>query len=71
MESVLKGVTKEFDVNTVAFGDLFLTDIRSYRERQMNNWNLEPLFPIWNLPTAALARKLVDSGLKGTSNYLS
>ena len=64
MESVLKRATEIFDAKIVAFGDLFLTDIRSYREKQMTNWNLEPLFPIWNLPTPALARELVESGLK-------
>ena len=48
----------------VAFGDLFLEDIRAYREKQMEQTPLEPLFPIWKEPTHALARRMVDSGMK-------
>ena len=48
----------------VAFGDLFLQDIRSYRERQLAGSGLEPLFPLWELPTRALAEEMVDSGIR-------
>ncbi len=37
-------------VTAFAFGDLFLTDIRAYRERQMAGTGIEPLFPIWGTP---------------------
>jgi uncharacterized protein (TIGR00290 family) len=47
----------------VAFGDLFLEDIRAYRITQLAGTGLEPLFPIWHEPTAALARRMVDAGL--------
>ncbi len=64
MKSALDVSVKELDIQAVAFGDLFLADIRKYREQQMSAWRLEPLFPIWNLPTAALSKDMVDSGLK-------
>lgn len=48
----------------VAFGDLFLEDIRAYRTRQLQGSGLEPLFPIWHEPTEALARRMVDSGVE-------
>jgi len=51
-------------IEAVAFGDLFLEDIRAYRERQLAGTGLEPLFPIWRLPTAALAREMIDAGVK-------
>jgi uncharacterized protein (TIGR00290 family) len=48
----------------IAFGDLFLTDIRQYRERQLAGSGLTPLFPLWQLPTAALAREMIAGGLR-------
>ena len=51
-------------VNAVAFGDLFLQDIRAYREAQLQPTGLEPLFPLWEQPTAALAREMIASGLR-------
>ncbi len=47
----------------VAFGDLFLEDVRRYREDRMAGSGLEPLFPIWGQPTAQLAREMIESGL--------
>ena len=52
------------DIQAVIFGDLFLEDIRSYRERMLAGSGLEPIFPLWGLPTAALAREMLGSGLK-------
>jgi uncharacterized protein (TIGR00290 family) len=51
-------------IEGVAFGDLFLEDVRAYRIRQMAKTDLEPLFPLWGVPTRALAREMVASGLK-------
>ncbi|HET7930103.1 MAG TPA: ATP-binding protein [Rhodanobacteraceae bacterium] len=48
----------------VAFGDLFLEDIRAYRIRQLQGSGLEPLFPLWGEPTTALARRMLDAGLR-------
>jgi uncharacterized protein (TIGR00290 family) len=51
-------------VTAMAFGDLFLEDIRAYRERQLQGTGLEPLFPVWQIPTDHLAREMIDSGLR-------
>jgi uncharacterized protein (TIGR00290 family) len=52
------------DVELVAFGDLFLQDIRAYREKQLANTGLQPLFPLWQLPTAQLAAEMIFGGLR-------
>jgi uncharacterized protein (TIGR00290 family) len=51
-------------VTAVAFGDLFLQDIRDYRERQMKETGLQPLFPVWRIPTGELAEELIRAGVK-------
>jgi len=51
-------------VTAVAFGDLFLEDVRRYREDRMRGSGLTPLFPIWGIPTDALARRMVGAGLR-------
>ena len=51
-------------IEAIAFGDLFLEDVRAYRIRQMAGTGLEPLFPVWGIPTDKLAREMVASGLK-------
>ena len=48
----------------VAFGDLYLRDIRAYREAQMKDTGLEPCFPLWGRDTAALAREMIGAGLR-------
>jgi uncharacterized protein (TIGR00290 family) len=48
----------------VAFGDLFLEDIRRYREERLAPTGMTPLFPIWGTPTDALARQMVEGGLR-------
>jgi uncharacterized protein (TIGR00290 family) len=49
----------------VAFGDLFLEDVRSYRETRLANTGLTPLFPLWRtMPTAQLGREMIASGLQ-------
>ncbi len=51
-------------IDAVAFGDLFLPDVRTYRENQFENTGLEPLFPLWQIPTEALAREMIAGGLR-------
>jgi len=51
-------------IEGVAFGDLFLEDVRAYRERQLTGTGLEPIFPVWGLPTRALAEEMIASGLR-------
>jgi uncharacterized protein (TIGR00290 family) len=48
----------------VAFGDLFLDDVRRYREERLTGTGLEPLFPVWGVPTARLAEEMIDRGLQ-------
>lgn len=48
----------------VAFGDLFLEDVRRYREERLAGSGLTPLFPLWGLPTAALAREMIAAGVR-------
>jgi uncharacterized protein (TIGR00290 family) len=50
-------------VTHVAFGDLFLEDIRDYRTRQLEGTGLSALFPLWHEATASLARRMIDAGL--------
>jgi len=51
-------------IEGIAFGDLFLEDVRAYRERQMRKTRLEPIFPVWGLPTRDLARTMIASGMR-------
>jgi len=51
-------------IDAVAFGDLFLRDIREYRERQMQGTGLDLLFPLWELPTDQLAQDMIAGGLR-------
>lgn len=51
-------------VEAVAFGDLFLADVRAYREAQLAGTGLTPLFPLWGRPTSLLAGEMIDAGLE-------
>jgi len=66
-ERVMKHVCDQalaHGVSAIAFGDLFLADVRAYRERQLKGTGLEPLFPIWQVPTDELARQMIEGGLR-------
>ena len=51
-------------VTHMVFGDLFLEDIRKYRVEKLSACGMTPLFPIWGLDTAGLAREMVAAGLR-------
>jgi len=51
-------------VTHMIFGDLFLADVRAYRERHLAGTGITPVFPIWGRPTPALAREMIDAGLE-------
>jgi uncharacterized protein (TIGR00290 family) len=51
-------------VECIAFGDLFLEDVRSYRESRLAGSGLAPVFPLWGIPTAELAREMIAGGLR-------
>jgi uncharacterized protein (TIGR00290 family) len=55
---------RESGIAAIAFGDLFLEDVRAYREDRLRGSGLTPLFPIWGIPTDALARDMVAAGLR-------
>jgi diphthamide synthase (EF-2-diphthine--ammonia ligase) len=48
----------------VIFGDLFLQDVRAYREQKLAGTGITPLFPLWGRPTDALAREMVEGGVE-------
>ena len=53
-------------VTHIAFGDLFLEDVRRYREERMAGTGIDPLFPLWGIPTPVLAGQMIDGGLEAT-----
>ena len=57
-EAVAQGFTH------VAFGDLFLEDVRRYREDRLAGSGLTPMFPLWGIPTGDLAVQMIDGGLR-------
>ena len=61
-EACRRAVAEGFDA--IAFGDLFLRNVRDYRERQLAGSGLTPLFPLWEIPTASLARDMIAAGLR-------
>jgi uncharacterized protein (TIGR00290 family) len=66
-ERIMRGVFERAiadGVDAIAFGDLFLADIREYRERQLHGTGLEPIFPIWGIPTNRLASEMIAAGLR-------
>ena len=66
-EEIMRGVCRRAggeDIQAVAFGDLFLPDIRAYREEQLDGTGLEPLFPVWGLPTRELALDMIAARVR-------
>jgi len=55
---------KDDGVSAVAFGDLFLEDVRAYREKKLAQVEMDALFPIWGTDTTALARQIVQAGVR-------
>lgn len=53
-------------VTRMVFGDLYLADVRAYREQALAGTGIEPVFPLWGRPTAALAEEMVDRGVRAT-----
>jgi uncharacterized protein (TIGR00290 family) len=51
-------------ISHVAFGDLFLEDIRAYRERQLRGTGVTPVFPLWGEETGLLARRMINAKLR-------
>jgi len=60
--AVARAVTE--GIECIAFGDLFLEDIRRYREDRLAGTGIEPVFPVWQRPTGALAEEMIEGGLR-------
>ncbi|MCI4349732.1 MAG: adenine nucleotide alpha hydrolase [Thermoplasmata archaeon] len=63
MEVAIRDLHSE-GVRAIAFGDLFLEDIRAYRIATLQGTGVDPLFPLWGRNTAALAGEMLESGLE-------
>lgn len=66
-ESAMRAFVEEAQsrgIARMAFGDLFLQDVRAYREKNLAGTGMAPAFPLWGEPTEALARRMISSGLR-------
>ena len=63
MAEVMERARRE-GITHVAYGDLFLADIRAYREERLAGSGISPLFPLWGRDTGALAREMVGAGVR-------
>lgn len=55
---------RDAGVSQMIFGDLFLEDVRAYRETRLAGTGIEPTFPLWKMPTDQLAREMIDAGVR-------
>jgi len=70
-EGIMEGVLRKYQaqgVTAVGFGDLFLEDLRAWRENNLARLGLRGIFPIWKRDTSALANQIISCGFKA---YLS
>lgn len=67
----IRALPQHQTASTLAFGDLFLQDIRDYREAQLAGTGFTPVFPLWNRPTAQLAREMIAQGLRAIITNVS
>jgi len=65
---VALATAKTNGITHIIFGDLFLEDVRAYREQKLAGTGITPLFPLWGRPTDALAREMIAAGVE---TYLS
>ncbi len=59
-------IMQKNSIQYIAFGDLYLEDIRQYREKQLKGTGITPVFPLWLKPTRALAEEMIQGGLEAT-----
>lgn len=64
MSLSFQALKAKFSPDQIAFGDLYLEDIRDYRVRQLEGTGLEGIFPLWKTPTALLSSIMIESNLK-------
>ena len=70
MEKALDDACSLLKPDAMAFGDLYLEDVRAYRETQMAGIGLELVFPLWQIPTEKLAQDMINGDLKVTITCL-
>ncbi|MCJ7524029.1 MAG: adenine nucleotide alpha hydrolase [Candidatus Aminicenantes bacterium] len=58
------GQTKQQGIECFAFGDIFLEDVRKYREANLSASGITPIFPLWGMATGKLSREMVKGGLR-------
>jgi uncharacterized protein (TIGR00290 family) len=66
-ETIMKNfveLEKQKEIKCFAFGDLFLDDVRKYREANLSDSGIAPIFPLWGIPTKKLSNEMVNSGLR-------
>ena len=61
---------KKMRIDCFAFGDLFLKNVRQYREELLEGTGITPLFPLWGVPTDLLSREMISNGLKAVITCL-
>ena len=64
---IMSGFVQEIrrdGIECVAFGDLFLPDVREYRETQLRDTGIEAIFPLWQIPTDRLAKQMIEAGVE-------
>ena len=67
----IRSLPPDQSASTLAFGDLFLEDIRKYRETALAGTGFTPVFPIWGRPTAQLAERMIAEGLRAIATSVS
>ncbi|KAI8463946.1 MAG: hypothetical protein J3K34DRAFT_442033 [Monoraphidium minutum] len=66
-EAAMRGAVaaaKAADVEVIAFGDIFLEDVKRYREEKMADTGIDTMFPLWGRDTSQLARDIIDAGVQ-------
>lgn len=64
MAAGIGALMEERGIRGLVYGDIFLQDVRDYRERQMESLGLRPIFPLWHRDTSTLARRFIDDGFR-------
>lgn len=64
MENALQELKKQYQIEGVAFGDLFLEEVRNYRIKNMESTGLDCIFPIWKTPTEKVAHEIFTNGFQ-------
>jgi len=64
LKTTLSGLKQDLEISSIVFGDLFLQDIRDYREKLLSSMGMEGLFPLWGRDTRELAKYFARTGFR-------